>query len=64
MSIPHSQTDLAPYVGASLEVMKRDANKMRDVGPTLFTSIRNNDGVKEVADLIEGAWRLSGGAQR
>lgn len=40
--------------------MKRDAAKMRDSGPTLFTSIRNNDGVKEVIEAIVGAWRVSG----
>lgn len=49
-------------VGASLEVMKRDADKMRDAGPTLFTSIKLGQGVQEVADLIEGAWKASGAA--
>ncbi|KAH8921631.1 urease accessory protein UreG [Atractiella rhizophila] len=57
-----NKTDLAPHVGASLEVMRRDANKMRDAGPTLFTSVRNNDGVKDVAELIEAAWKASGAA--
>lgn len=33
---------------------------MRDTGPTLFTSVRNNDGVKDVIDGILGAWRASG----
>ena len=33
-----NKTDLAPHVGASLEVMRRDAATMRDGGPTLFTS--------------------------
>ncbi|CEQ42035.1 SPOSA6832_03806, partial [Sporobolomyces salmonicolor] len=51
-----SQIDIAQYVGASLEVMKRDADKMRDHGPTLFTSVKNNDGVEGVAELIKGAW--------
>jgi urease accessory protein len=58
------QIDLAPHVGASLEVMRRDAAKMRDSGPTLFTSVRNNDGVKDVVDAILGAWRASGAAKR
>jgi urease accessory protein len=35
-----NKTDLAPYVGASLEVMARDSEKMRDGGPTLFTSVK------------------------
>jgi urease accessory protein len=54
------QTDLAPHVGASLDVMKRDAAIMRESGPTLFTSVRNNDGVKEVIGAILGAWKASG----
>lgn len=54
------QIDLAPYVGASLDVMRRDAALMRDTGPTLFTSVRNDDGVKDVIDAVLGAWRASG----
>jgi len=59
-----NKIDLAPYVGASLDIMKRDADKMRDSGPTVFTSVRNNDGVMAVADLIEAAWRHSRGLDR
>lgn len=55
-----AQIDLAPHVGASLDVMKRDAAKMRDQGLTLFTSVRNNDGVRDVVDAILGAWKISG----
>lgn len=55
-----NKTDLAPHVGASLEVMDRDARLMRDTGPTIFTSVRQDEGVKEVADAIEAAWRGSG----
>src|SRR5919112_2283982 len=35
-----NKTDLAPYVGASLEVMERDARKMRGERPFIFTSLR------------------------
>lgn len=35
---------------------------MRDTGPTLFTSVRNDEGVKDVIDLIVSAWRVSGAA--
>jgi urease accessory protein len=42
--------------------MRRDAAMMRDTGPTMFTSVRNDDGVKEVIDAIVGAWKASGGA--
>ena len=54
------QIDLAPYVGASLDVMRRDAALMRDSGPTLFTSVRNGEGVSEVVEAILGAWKVSG----
>lgn len=59
-----NKTDLAPHVGADLSVMSRDANKMRDAGPTLFTSIRNNEGVEQVAMLIEGALKQSGSLRK
>ena len=55
-----NKIDLAPHVGAVLEVMRRDAAKMRDGGPTLFTSVRNGLGVKEVAEGLLGAWGASG----
>ena len=54
------QTDLAPYVGASLDVMKRDAAIMREGGPTIFASVRHGDGVAEIKEAILGAWRASG----
>ncbi|TCD62346.1 hypothetical protein EIP91_007044 [Steccherinum ochraceum] len=55
-----NKTDLAPYVGASLEVMARDSKLMRGDGPTVFTSVRKNDGVSDVVDLILAAWRAAG----
>src|SRR5881394_3280411 len=47
-----NKIDLAPYVGASLEVMDRDARKMRGSRPFLFTNIRAGKGVPEVARFI------------
>ena len=47
-----NKTDLAPHVGASLEVMDRDARKMRGDRPFLFTSIRGGEGVRAVADFV------------
>lgn len=64
LSSPRSQIDIAQYVGASLEVMKRDADKMRDHGPTLFTSVKNNDGVEGVAELIKAAWTAATGMSK
>jgi urease accessory protein len=48
-----NKIDLAPYVGASLEVMDRDARKMRGERPFLFTNIRAGKGVAEIAAFIE-----------
>ena len=47
-----NKTDLAPHVGASLEVMDRDARKMRGERPFVFTSIRAGKGVGAVADFV------------
>jgi len=48
-----NKTDLAPYVGASLEVMDRDSQKMRGGRPYVFASLRNDEGVQNVVDLIK-----------
>jgi len=47
-----NKTDLAPHVGASLEVMDRDARKMRGERPFVFTSIRQGQGVEAVVSFI------------
>jgi urease accessory protein len=47
-----NKIDLAPHVGASLEVMDRDARKMRGDRPFVFTSIRGGQGVDAVADFV------------
>jgi urease accessory protein len=47
-----NKTDLAPHVGASLEVMDRDARKMRGDRPFVFTSIRRGEGVEAVVAFI------------
>ncbi|MGB7317684.1 MAG: urease accessory protein UreG [Planktotalea sp.] len=43
-----NKADLAPHVGASLEVMNRDCEKMRGGRPYFFCSLRNSDGVQDV----------------
>jgi urease accessory protein len=48
-----NKIDLAPHVGASLEVMDRDAKKMRHDRPFVFTNIRAGQGVPEIAAFIE-----------
>ncbi|MDU8928066.1 urease accessory protein UreG [Alisedimentitalea sp. MJ-SS2] len=47
-----NKTDLAPYVGASLDAMERDAGKMRRDRPFVFSSLRNRDGVAEIVKLL------------
>jgi urease accessory protein len=55
-----NKVDLAPYVGASLEVMERDAKRMRGARPFVFTNIRAGIGVAEVASFIEMKGGLEG----
>lgn len=47
-----NKVDLAPYVGANLEVMAHDAKRMRGERPFLFTNLRRGDGVAQVIDFI------------
>jgi len=47
-----NKTDLAPHVGASLEVMRMDAQKQRGERPFLFTNLRTGEGVDDVRDFI------------
>lgn len=47
-----NKIDLAPFVGASLEVMDRDAKKMRGERPFVFTNIRAGQGLPEIARFI------------
>ena len=47
-----NKIDLAPYVGASLEVMERDAKKMRGDRPFVFTNMHTGEGVDQVVDFI------------
>ena len=53
-----NKIDLAPLVGASLEVMDRDARRMRGERPFLFTNLKENVGVAGVAAFIVSAGGL------
>jgi urease accessory protein len=48
-----NKIDLAPYVGASLEVMERDSRKMRGERPFLFTNLREDVGLDKVIAWLE-----------
>ena len=48
-----NKIDLAPMVGASLEVMDRDSKKMRGTRPFLFTNMKTGLGLTEIIDFIE-----------
>jgi len=48
-----NKTDLAPLVGASLDVMDRDAKKMRGKRPFVFAQVKAGQGVAEIAAFVE-----------
>ena len=54
-----NKIDLAPMVGASLEVMDRDARKMRGSRPFLFSNLKMNKGLPEIASFILQAGGLA-----
>lgn len=48
-----NKIDLAPYVGASLEVMERDARKMRGSKPFVFTNLKVLTGLEQITAFIQ-----------
>jgi urease accessory protein len=52
-----NKTDLAPLVGADLDVMARDSRRMRGDGPFLFAQVTNGIGVSEIANQLLKSWR-------
>jgi urease accessory protein len=55
-----NKIDLAPYVGASLEVMTRDAKRMRGERPFVLTNLRTGEGLAGIVELIEREGLLAG----
>jgi urease accessory protein len=55
-----NKIDLAPHVGASLEVMDRDARRMRGERPFVFANVRLGVGVGEIAGFVEREGGLRG----
>lgn len=48
-----NKIDLAPYVGANLEIMERDAKKMRNENPFIFTNLVSMEGLDNVISWIK-----------
>ena len=55
-----NKTDLAPHVGADLEVMARDAKAQRGARPVAFTNLKTGEGVDAVIRFIEERGGLAG----
>ena len=53
-----NKIDLARFVGADLQIMERDAKKMRGDKPFYFTNLKENEGVEKIADFIVGSGGL------
>ncbi len=53
-----NKTDLAPHVGASLDVMRNDAGRMREGRPFVFTQLRGDQGVSDIIDFVAAAGGL------
>ena len=53
-----NKIDLAPYVGASLEVMERDARRMRHDRPFVFTNLKTGEGLDDVVRHVTDRARL------
>jgi urease accessory protein len=47
-----NKTDLAPLVGASLDIMDRDARRMRGERPFVFTNLKTGDGIARIVDFL------------
>ncbi|WP_207476254.1 urease accessory protein UreG [Arenibaculum pallidiluteum] len=59
-----NKIDLAPLVGASLEVMDRDARRMRGERPFLFTNMKQRQGLEEIVSFIVRAGGLPAERER
>jgi urease accessory protein len=57
-----NKIDLAPLVGADLDVMDRDARRMRGDGPFLFAQVTAGQGASEIAERVVAAWQKATGA--
>ncbi|MGF1673702.1 MAG: urease accessory protein UreG, partial [Rivularia sp. (in: cyanobacteria)] len=47
-----NKIDLAPYVGADLQIMQRDARKMRGEKPFVFTNLKKQEGLTKIVEFV------------
>ena len=47
-----NKTDLAPYVGASLEVMEADTKRMRGDKPYVFSNLKKDEGLSRIVEFV------------
>jgi urease accessory protein len=59
-----NKTDLAPHVGADLDVMARDAKRMRGERPFFFTNLKKGEGVERVVEFIRAEGLLDQARER
>ena len=59
-----NKIDLAPHVGASLEVMEREAKRMRGARPFVFTNLHTGDGVETIMRFVEEKGGLGASPRR
>lgn len=57
-----NKTDLAPHVGASLDVMRHDTERMRGARPYVMTNLKSGDGLDRVVDFIVARGAMTEGA--
>jgi urease accessory protein len=53
-----NKIDLAPYVGASLDVMERDAKRMRGTRPFIFSNLKTGESLDKITRFVEEAGGL------
>ena len=54
-----NKTDLAPLIGADLDVMARDSRRMRGDGPVIFAQVTHDVGVNQIANAVRAGWEAS-----